>query len=162
MSWGRAPGHHSVFAGYEQVGAWAHLQQWPSWLPTALINGNLVYGQFCPFVQNTKACTEWHVAGLEEEVILILPFWCSRIKWRHVWNSVVYGCVISFLLFDRLLIPCWLIKKELAEKPRWTMCPSGDSDEKTMSWTESLFQPLFQEIPFIISLCCETYILTIN
>lgn len=27
---------------------------------------------------------------------------------------------------------------------------------------ESLFQPLYQKIPFIISLCFETYILTIN
>lgn len=53
-------------------------------------------------------------------------------------------------------------KKELAEKPRWAMCPTSDSNEKTMSWTKSLCQPLFQKIPFVITLCFETYICTIN
>lgn len=42
------------------------------------------------------------------------------------------------------------------------MCPSGDSNEKTMPWPESLFQPLFQKIFFIISLCFETCTLPIN
>lgn len=42
------------------------------------------------------------------------------------------------------------------------MCPAGDSNEKTMSWTKSLSQPLCQKIPFVITLCFERYIRTIN
>lgn len=67
-----------------------------------------------------------------------------------------------FSLVWQTFDPADSYKKELAEKPQWTMCPTGDSNEKTMSWTESLFHPLFQKIPFIISLCFEIYILTIN
>lgn len=70
-----------------------------------------------------------------------------------------YLCSVVWQAFDPMMTHK---KKELAEKPRWAMCPTGDSNEKTMSWTKSLSQPLFQKIPCVITLCFETYILTTN
>lgn len=70
-----------------------------------------------------------------------------------------YLCSVVWQAFDAVMTHK---KKELAEKPRWAMCPTGDSNEKTMSWTKSLSQPLFQKIPFVITLYFETYIHTIN
>lgn len=74
-----------------------------------------------------------------------------------LWMCYLFSVV--WQTFDPLLTHK---KKELAGKTWWTVCPADDSSEKIMSWMESLFQPLYQKIPFIISLCFETYILTIN
>lgn len=106
MSWGTGPGAPQHLCWVEQPGTQASLQ--PS-LPLLMLIS--FTDSFALLSHQTRLAQSGTWLDLRKQSFGLS--WHIRIKlWRHVWNSVVYGCVISFLLFDRLLIPCWLIKKK--------------------------------------------------